>query len=132
MGFLDKTKATFSSTSSKVNESSEVRKLESQIKDERAKVKDNYELIGKEYYRYTVDNDEAHMEEIRKLVDRVNDSRKLIEEYEQEIENVRQKGKEDRESMRAEVEAKQKEVEDEKEAKRQEKKREEKENDDLF
>ena len=132
MGFLDKTKATFSSTSSKVNESSEVRKLESQIKDERAKVKDNYELIGKEYYRYTVDNDEAHMEELRKLVDRVNDSRKLIEEYEQEIENVRQKGKEDRESMRAEVEAKQKEVEDEKEAKRQEKKREEKENDDLF
>ena len=136
MGLFDKTisktKTTFGSTSSKVGESNEIRKLESQIKDERNKVKETYEVIGKEYYRYTVDGDGSHEDTINKLVDQINESRKLIDDLEAQIKEVRQKAKEERETMKAEAEARQKEIEEAEEQKRLEKKRQEKENDDLF
>lgn len=134
MGFFDKTvsktKTAFGSTSSKMSENSEVRKVESQINAEKNKVKSNYELIGKEYYRYTVDNDESHMDEIKSLVAQVNESRDLIEQLEAQIEEIRQNAKQEREDMKAAAEARQKEIEEQEEAKRQEKKKQDK--DDLF
>ncbi len=136
MGLFDKTssatKSLFGGSGTKINEASEVKRLEAKINDERAKVKDTYELIGKEYYRYTVDGDGAHEEAINKYVEQINDSRKQIESYEAQIDEVRQKAKEERENLKAAAEAKQKEKEEEEEALRQEKKRIEKEKDDLF
>ncbi len=136
MGFLDKTinrtKSSFGTTSNKVSESREVSKIESQIKEERNKVKSSYETIGKEYYRYTVDGDESHKENFDKLIAGINESRRLIEEYEQQIEDIRAAAKEERENIRAQEEARRKEIEAEEEAARAEKERQKKENDDLF
>jgi hypothetical protein len=136
MGLFDKassgTKSLFGGSGTKINEAGEVKRLEKMIADEREKVKETYELIGKEYYRYTVDGDGAHEEAINKYVDQINNSRKLITEYELEIDDVRQRAKEERENLKAAAELKQKEKEEEEEALRQEKKRIEKEKDDLF
>ncbi len=136
MGFLNKTinktKASFSTTSSKVSENREISKIESQIKAEGTTVTEIYTTIGKEYYRYTVDGDESHKANFNSLVDEVNESRHLIEEYEAQIEEVRARAKEERDSIKAEAEARQKEIEEAEAQSRAEKEREKKENDDLF
>lgn len=136
MGFLDKTinktKASMSTSSNKLNESREVSKIESQIKEERNKVKENYELIGKEYYRFTVDGDESHKKNFDTYVEQINESRKLIEEYEKQIEEVRAAAKEERENIKAQADARHREIEAEEEAARAEKQQQKKEQDDLF
>lgn len=136
MGFLNKaatkTKTSLSTSSNKISESREVSKIESQIKDEKNKVKANYELIGKEYYRSTTDKDPSHKKLIEEYVDQINESRRLIEEYERQIEEVRAAAKEEREAMRAEADAKIREKEAEEEAARAEKAKQKKEEDDLF
>ncbi len=136
MGLLDKTinktKSTFNATTNKLGETKEVSKLESQIKDERNKVKGTYETIGKEYYRWTYDNDEEHKKTIDSLVAQINESRTLIEQYEAEIEEIRQKGKEERYNIKADADAKDKEIDAADEQKRADKQREKKEKDDLF
>ena len=136
MGFLDnaknKAKSTFNTTSSKYDESKQVRALESQIKDEKTKVRELYESIGKEYYRFTVDGDKAHKNNIKPMIEDVNKSRELIGQLEAQIEEVRTKAKEDRESIKAEADARSKEIEAADEQARADKKAAEKEKDDLF
>jgi hypothetical protein len=136
MGFLDnaknKAKSTFNTTSSKYDESKQVRALESQIKDERNKVRELYETIGKEYYRYTVDGDESHKNNFDSMIADINKSRELIEELEGQIEDVRAKAKEDRENIKAEADARAREIQEADEQARAEKKAAEKEKDDLF
>ncbi len=129
---INKTKSTISTSGNKMSESKEINKLESQIKTERNKVKEIYEQIGKEYYRYTRDGEESHENTIKSLVAQIDEARTLIEQYEAEIEEVRQKAKEERESIKAAAEARQREIEEAEEQKRLEKERERKEKDDLF
>ena len=136
MGFLDsaknKAKSTFSTTSNKYDERKEVGKIESQIKEERNKVKSLYETIGKEYYRYTFDGDESHKANFDSMIAQINESRKLIEEYEAQIEEVRAKAKEERENIKAEHDARAREIEEADAQARAEKEAARKENDDLF
>jgi len=135
MGFLEKTinktKATMSTSSNKLSETREISKIESQIKEEKNKVKSNYEMIGKEYYRFTVDGDESHKKNFDAYVDEINQSRKLIEEYEKQIEDIRSTAKEERENIKAMADARDREIESEDEAAKAEKQKQKKE-DDLF
>ena len=104
MSFMDKaiykTKSFTQNTQSKASESAATNKLNSQIKDEKKKVKDHFAMIGKEYYRYCGDQDEAHIKEMDRLVDEVNESRKRIEEIEAEIEEVKAKAEAEREESK--------------------------------
>lgn len=104
MSFMDKaiykTKSFTQNTQSKASESAATSKLNSQIKDEKKKVKDHFAMIGKEYYRYTGDKDEAHIDEMNRLVDEVNDSRRKIEELEAEIEKVKAEAEAEREESK--------------------------------
>ena len=115
MGFLDKTitkaKAAAQTTSSKYSESRDVSKIRSQIKAEKDKVRECYETIGKEYYRYTYDGDESHKDCFDELVARVNASRKLIEELEAQLEDTRARGQEERDTIKADHYAKIEEIE---------------------
>jgi hypothetical protein len=115
MGFLDKTiakaKATAKSTSSKYNESRDASKIKSQIRAEKEKVRECYETIGKEYYRSTYDGDESHKDCFGDLVDRINASRKTIEDLEAQLEEVRAKGQEERDSIKANQDAEIEEIE---------------------
>ena len=136
MGFLDratsKMKTSVSTTSNKVSENREVGKIESQIKEERNKVKGAYEAIGKEYYRYATDNDESHKAAMDSLVKDINESRKLIEEYEAQIDEIRANAKSERDSIRAEADAKLREKAEAEQQAKAEKLKAERESDDLF
>ena len=115
MGFLDKTitraKATAKSTSSKYNESRDASKITSQIKAEKEKVRECYETIGKEYYRFTYDGDASHKDCFGDLVERINVSRKTIEDLEAQLEEIRAKGQEERENIKADSDSKIEEIE---------------------
>jgi len=104
MSFMDKaiykTKSFTQNTQSKASESAATNKLNSQIKDEKKKVKDHFAMIGKEYYRYTGDQDKTHLDEMDRLVEEVNDSRKKIEELEAEIEEIKAKAEAEREESK--------------------------------
>ena len=103
MGFLDKTiakaKATAKSTSSKYNESRDASKIRSQIRAEKEKVRECY------------DGDESHKDCFGDLVDRINASRKTIEDLEAQLEEVRVKGQEERDSIKANQDAEIEEIE---------------------
>jgi chromosome segregation ATPase len=136
MGFLDKTisktKSSFATTSSKLDEKREVNALQNQIKAERAKVKENYETIGKEYYRWTYDSDEEHKKNCDRIVEEINESRQIIEDLEQQISNVRAEGKEHRSTIKAETDAKIEEIEEADAQARDEKEKQRKEREDPF
>ncbi len=136
MGFLErtieKTKASTKSMSSKFNESKDTSKIQSQIKAEKAKVKECYETIGKEYYRYTYDGDESHKDCFDSLVKQINDSRKLIEEWEAQLDEIKSKGAEERENIKADRDAKLEEIEASDAEAKAEKERIRKEKDDTF
>lgn len=136
MGFLDKTitkaKATAKTTSNKYNESKDARQIQSQIKAEKDKVKECYETIGKEYYRFTVDGDESHKDCFDGLVDQINESRKAIEDLEAQLEELRVNAKMERDDIKATHDAKIQEIEANDAAAKAEKERLKKENDDLF
>ncbi|MBR2254736.1 MAG: hypothetical protein IJ856_02800 [Candidatus Methanomethylophilaceae archaeon] len=136
MGFLDKainkTKSSLDSSSSKRTENKEVSKIESQIKEESAKVREKYEMIGKEYYRYTYDGDEAHKANFDKWIEEINESRKLIEECEAQIEEIKANGKAERENIKAEAEARAREIEEADQQAKAEKAKEKRGKDDLF
>jgi len=136
MGFfektIEKTKASTKSLSSKYNESKDTSKIKSQINSEKAKVKECYETIGKEYYRYTYDGDESHKECFDGLVAQINESRKLIEELEAQLDEVRASGAAEREEIKANRDAKVAEIEASDAEAKAEKERIRKENDDTF
>ncbi len=136
MGFLDKTiektKATTKSMSSKFNEGKDANKIESQIKAEKQKVRDLYETIGKEYYRWTYDGDESHKDCFDSLVSQINQSRKTIEELEAQLDEIRTKGKEERDNIKAEHDAKMEEIDAADAEAKAEKERIKKEKDDTF
>ncbi|MBE6522756.1 MAG: hypothetical protein E7Z62_06500 [Thermoplasmata archaeon] len=136
MGFfektLEKTKASTKSISSKFNETKDTSKIQSQIKSEKEKVKECYETIGKEYYRFTYDGDESHKDCFDSLVQKINDSRKLIEEWEAQLEEIRAKGSEERENIKADRDAKLEEIEASDAEAKAEKERIKKEKDDTF
>ncbi len=115
MGFLDKTitkaKATAKSTASKYNESRDASKIASQIKAEKEQVRECYETIGKEYYRFTYDGDASHKDCFGDLVERINVSRKTIEDLELQLEEIRARGQGERESIKADQDAKLEEIE---------------------
>ena len=109
MGFIDKvatkSKSAMKRADSKMGESIDVGKIKSKISDEKNKVKENYMNIGKKYYKYSKDGSPELMGEIEDLVAAIDESRKLIEQYEAEIETVKAKGKEEREGIRAQADA---------------------------
>jgi len=115
MGFLDrasnKVKSVTNQTISKFDESSEVNKINSKIREEKNKVKANYSAIGKDYYRYKRDGDEAYIQDADKLVTEIEESRILIEGYEKEIEDIRARRQEERNSIKADEEARRQEIE---------------------
>lgn len=118
--------------SSKFNESKDTSKIQSQIKAEKAKVKECYETIGKEYYRFTYDGDESHKDCFDSLVKQINDSRKLIEEWEAQLDEIKSKGAEERENIKADRDAKLEEIEASDAEAKAEKERIRKEKDDTF
>ena len=136
MGFLEKTlektKASTKSMSSKFNESKDTNKIQSQIKAEKAKVNECYQTIGKEYYRFTYDGDESHKDCFDSLIQQINDSRKLIEEWEAELEDIKSRGAEERENIKADRDAKIEEIEASEAEAKAEKDRIKKEQDDTF
>ena len=136
MGILDKainkTKSSINTSSTKVAETKEVSTLEAQMKEEKSKVRDLYEDLGQEYYRFTVDKDDEHKKNMLTLIDKINESRKIIEDCEAQIEDVRDKYKEERENIKAEAEARDKEIDEADEQARAEKEAAKKEKEDLF
>lgn len=132
MGFLDsainKTKSVAQQSKNSVNSSIEQSKIKDKINKEKSKVKDIYVDIGKEYYRYTQDKDDSHIDTMDKKAAEVDECRKLIEQYEAELEESKVKSQERKEAIRAEEDAKSKEIDAADSEKRQQKREEE----DLF
>lgn len=136
MGFLDKTitkaKASAKATSSKYNESRDANKILSQIKTEKEKVRGCYETIGKEYYRFTYDGDESHKDCFDGLVNDINTSRRIIEDLEAQLAELRAKGQEERDSIKADTDAKIEEIESAEAESRAQKDQARKDKDDVF
>ena len=132
MGFLDsainKTKSVAQQSKNSVNSSIEQSKIKDKINKEKSKVKYIYVDIGKEYYRYTQDKDDSHIDTMDKKAAEVDECRKLIEQYEAELEESKVKSQERKEAIRAEEDAKSKEIDAADSEKRQQKREEE----DLF
>ncbi len=110
MGFLDKavnkTKSVAQQADSRLGQDIDVGKVQSKINDEKKTIRENSVKIGEEYTAYRKDNDSAHMDTMNKLADECIEAQKKIEEYEKEIEDIKAKGHEEREGIRAEEAAK--------------------------
>ena len=116
MGFFDKalneTKAAFNATSSKLDETIEVEKLESRIRDERRNIDKLYIEMGKEYYEYNTDKDEAHISKIEENIPKIDESKEKIADYEKQISDLKTKGKQERDDIRADADAKNKAIDE--------------------
>jgi vacuolar-type H+-ATPase subunit I/STV1 len=114
MGFLDKainnTKASIDSGSSKFNEKVEVEKLESKVRDKKREIDDLCKEIGHETYELAIDKDNAHQQKIEENIKKIKEAKEAIEGYEKEIEEIKAKGKEERENIKAEAQAKNEEA----------------------
>ena len=136
MGLLERTaskvKSSVATNKSSLNEMKEVNNLQNQIKAERNKVNEMYTTIGKEYYRWQFEGDESHKKNCDDLVADINQSRKLIENLEAQIGDIREAGKEERSTIKAETDAKLEEIQAADEEARAEKERLRKEREDPF
>ena len=104
MGFMDKVKAAAKNADSKAGEEIDKGKYKSKISDERKKITEAYEQIGKKYYDGFKDG-AIPEEELKALCDEIDQSFANIAEYEKTIVEIEEKGKAEREKNNAEAEA---------------------------
>ena len=101
MSFLDKainkTKLVAKNVDSKLGEGVDVSKTKSEINDEKSKIEKNLKLIGELYYAFVKGTDPDAQTKI-------DEAKVDIEEYERLIDDIKVKGKEERENFKIESE----------------------------
>ena len=103
MGLFDKMKAAAKNADSKAGEEIDKRKVKSKISDEKKTIEDLYRKIGEAYYQtYTA---ETPSEELNSMCREIDDHKKKIVEYEEEIKKIEEAGKAEREQNNADAEA---------------------------
>ena len=108
MSFLDKainkTKLVAKNVDSKLGEGVDVSKTKSKINDEKSKIEKNLKLIGELYYAFVKGTDPDAQTKIDEAIAKIEQSTVDIEEYERLIDDIKVKGKEERENFKIESE----------------------------
>ena len=103
MGFMDKMKAAAKNADSKAGEEIDKGKLRSKISDEKKAITDLYSTIGKAYYDGLKEGSVPE-EDLKNYCNEIDEHTAKIAQYEQEILDVEEKGKAEREKNKADAE----------------------------
>lgn len=101
---INKTKLVAKNVDSKLGEGVDVTKTKSKIGDEKSKIEKSFRLIGELYYASVNGTDPDAQVKIDAAVAEINASKARIAEYEKEISDIKDKGKEEREGFKNESE----------------------------
>jgi predicted AlkP superfamily phosphohydrolase/phosphomutase len=116
MGFLDKAinsvNAAIDTSSSKLDETIEVEKLESKIREEKKIIDNLYIEIGVEYYNNSKEKSKDHKTKMDEDIVKIDEAKKIIDELQAKIEDLKAKEKEKRDNIRAEKDAKNKAIDE--------------------
>lgn len=97
---ISKTKMAAKSVDSKLGEGVDVTKYKSKISEEKSKITRAYTTIGELYYTSLKEKSDDTQVRIDAAVAEIEESKKKIAEYEKIIEDVKVKGKEEREGFK--------------------------------
>ena len=103
MGIFDKMKAAAKNVDSKAGEELDKSKVRSKISDERRAIEELYKKIGVAYYQSYVEK--TSPKELNSMCREIDDHKKNIEAYEEEIKDIEEVGKAEREQNKADAEA---------------------------
>lgn len=110
MGFLDKAmnsvNAAIDTSSSKLDETIEVEKLESKIREQKKIIDNLYMEIGVEYYNNTKEKSKEHKAKMDENIEKIDTAKNIIDELQAQIDNLKSSEKEKRDNIRAEKDAK--------------------------
>ena len=88
MAFMDKMNAFARSVGDKASDTVEITKYKTKISKEKSTIKENYEKIGDYIYKKYRDN-EYENEDLKELLEGIDDAKAKICEYEEEIKRVK-------------------------------------------
>lgn len=96
MGLMSKIGASVKNADSKLGQGVDEAKLKSKISDEKVKITKIYNEIGELYYKSLKDTSINFAEQSKSLIEKIDESNKVIETTEKELADIKEKGEKER------------------------------------